>query len=252
MRVLAVLVSKDNPEDVESTLKSINGLNSEEFGVLIVDSSHSQKIREIVQNNVFDFEIKYLWIPPLGVYDAMNKAIETADDHHYIWFINPGDRLTSLDSYKAFVRQVRESKVQWAYAQAIYVAESEVLSKPFPREGHILHMMGIFNGDSPISHQAIIAQASVLRECGLFDPKYRISSDIDLILKLISSHTKIFSQIILVAIDVTGVSHQKVFSTLFESTLIGYRQGVFTLKEALWFFINRFLTKVLGKLRSFS
>ena len=186
MRVLVVLVSKNNPEAVEMTLKSICGLNSDNFGVLIVDSSDSQQIREIVQNKNFDFEINYLWTPPLGVYDAMNKAIETSNEDDYIWFLNPGDRLTNLNSYQAFVRQIEESKVQWAYAQAIYDVENQVLSKPFPREDHALHRLGLFNGDNPISHQAILAKVSTLRECGLFDVKYKIASDIDLILKLIS------------------------------------------------------------------
>lgn len=82
-------------DDLEETIRSIQSNAYKNIRHIIIDGkSTDNTIRIIKQNESFI----YKWISEKdnGVYDAMNKGWQLADNNSYILFLGAGDRLISL------------------------------------------------------------------------------------------------------------------------------------------------------------
>lgn len=217
-----VLVSYNNPLNVEKTLSSLLNLEKVKFEIVLVDSSNNEIIYELCKKYANVLKIQYFFQEAKGVYSAMNLAIDKAETTSYIWFLNPGDTLYNSSSLQKLLMKLDSSHVDWGFGQAKNEKPQEHLV--YPANVPILTPNVVALGQIQISHQAILAKTKKLVDLGKFDENYKIASDLEMIIKL-SNFDYCFLDEILVSIELNGLSRKKPLRTILETNYIVYRSS---------------------------
>jgi len=179
-----VTVVKDDEAGLHRTLASIDSsppAATETIEWLIVDSSSDRQ----AVNRVLDsahIVCRYYWVPPTGVYPAMNSGLKEATGT-YVLFLNAGDELNSQDVLPSLLDQLRTHSPTWLYGQVAFIDphETKVTPPPFDyqRERDALFARGRFP-----PHQGTIASRELLQSLGGFDTNLRVAADYALALRL--------------------------------------------------------------------
>ena len=179
-----VTVVKDDEAGLHRTLASIDSsppAATEGIEWLIVDSSSD---RQAVNRVLASAHIvpRYYWVPPTGVYPAMNSGLKEATGT-YVLFLNAGDELNSHEVLPTLLDQLRIHSPTWMYGQVAFIDPhgTKVTPPPFDyqRERDALFARGRFP-----PHQGTIASRELLQSLGGFDTNLRVAADYALALHL--------------------------------------------------------------------
>jgi len=179
-----VTVVKDDETGLQRTLASIDASSpvaTDAIEWLIVDSSSD---REAVSRVLGGTKIvpRYYWVPPTGVYPAMNSGLKEATGT-YVLFLNAGDELSSQEVLPTLLDQLRGYSPTWMYGQVAFIDPdgTKVTPPPFDyqRERDALFARGRFP-----PHQGTIASRELLLNLGGFDTNLRVAADYALALRL--------------------------------------------------------------------
>jgi len=116
--------------------------------------------------------------PDNGIYDAYNKGI-TASTGELLYFLNSDDCLADPGVIEHFVNRFCEWPEVWAIYGNVRIREGQqelIL-------GRSLSIDDIRQGHRP-SHQALFVRRHVFERFGLFDTRYQIAGDFDLMVRL--------------------------------------------------------------------
>jgi hypothetical protein len=133
--------------------------------VLLVDSSADRtETRHVAENGGLRCDIRYLWMPPTGVYAAQNRGIKEADGR-FIQIINAGDRLCGggrkeitavLDGFPNVMMHVFRQR-------AIAPGVPSYVFSP--------------NGNSLWPHQSIVVNGEIYKREGLYPEEYGLCAE---------------------------------------------------------------------------
>ena len=213
-----VFVSKDNVDDVRKTLSSIEDILKFDVQLIVVDSSNTSLIKDMITSLESDSDIVYKWQKPQGIYPAMNEAIRLSKNGNLVWFLNPGDVLLNNQVLTKLRREIDRTGSDWGFAQAI--ADFPPFAESFPNSLEPITGEGLLVGQLRISHQAMCVSKESLQAIGNFDTSFRIAADFQMQYRLLSYSSPIFVDELMVQFDTTGISHDKTFLTFFESTRV--------------------------------
>ncbi|BAU56185.1 glycosyltransferase family 2 protein [Mucilaginibacter gotjawali] len=179
-----ITVVYNNERDIERTMLSVLTQTYPRIEYIIIDGKSTDGTLKII-NRYKDQVAKIFSEKDEGIYDAMNKGLAAATGD-YVIFMNSGDEFYSRDT----VQKVFES----APDADIYYGETEMIDAGGKSLGQRRHKapekftwMGFRYGMS-ISHQAIYVRRSL---AGPYDLKYKLSGDIDWIIRAASQAEKI-------------------------------------------------------------
>lgn len=112
-----------------------------------------------------------------GVYEAMNLGI-SASSAKFICFWNSGDRLFDLNNLQDFLETLAFSSAPWLICEAnLEWANSE----EYNSKSMLKFLLGAPN--TFISHQAVIIDRLMLKEIGLFNIRYKVAADTELLIR---------------------------------------------------------------------
>ena len=212
----AYLVCKDNFDDFKLTIDSIHELiNENEVRLIVCDSSKDSLIQLFLEDKGILEKCIYSRMPPQGIYPAMNFLLDRISLNDYVWYLNPGDVLTSRQNLLKLFHEIENGEFYWGFGQATSVYGS--YSEAFPRELGENLFESIYSGATQISHQAMVIRNSALNEIGNFSLKYRICADYYSQLQLARMYKPFFIPLCFIAFDTTGLSHQRIARTYLES-----------------------------------
>jgi len=197
-----ITVVYNNVRDIERTLTSVIRQTYPHIEYLIIDGNSTDGTVDVIKRYA---EHISQWIsePDKGIYDAMNKGLGRATGD-YVLFMNSGDEIYAEDT----VAQVFAS----APDADIYYGETEMYDEDWHSLGLRRHAIPAqFNWRSfrfgmSISHQAIYIRRSI---AGRYDPRYRLSADIDWIICAAKKANKIVNTRRLVAKYLVGGMSKK-------------------------------------------
>jgi hypothetical protein len=232
-----ILVSKDNFLDVKYTLDSLYGIAQLHYEILIIDSSNNLLIKNLVSDYKHFSNVKYFWTQPKGIYNAMNFGLKMSSENSCIWFLNPGDVLLDLEYVSQVLEKFNKHKIDYCIAQSIYVGKPYIKDNFFPKEGIEISLENFASGILNFSHQATFVDKKVFHDGISFDEKYSIAADYKLQYELVKYYQGVLLPIVMVRVDILGVSHKKVTKTLLETSLILYRAGYFSRLYTLKYFV---------------
>jgi glycosyltransferase involved in cell wall biosynthesis len=180
--ITIVSVVKDDSAGLHHTLNSFGSFPSEDFKILILDGSSDRDAIADTARGFSHLDIRYEWRPPIGVYGAMNDALQLVKTP-YVYYLNAGDELADPDVPRRLAEALRTSPSIWAYGQVLFFSESghalTERSWSYSSERRRLFARGVFP-----AHQGVVVRTEALIQQGGFDRKFRIAADYSSILKL--------------------------------------------------------------------
>lgn len=121
-RVAIVTLSRDNPEELFTTVRSVQLQSTPPDEHIVLDSSdeaHQNQMRSIAEGA----GANYNWVEPRGIYPAMQHSLSLPKPDTYLWWLNSSDRLAGKDSVKlaksAIEASQEESGGHWVIGQLI-------------------------------------------------------------------------------------------------------------------------------------
>ena len=183
--VLSVItVVYNNAKDIERTMLSVLGQTYPAIEYIVIDGKSNDGTLQIIEKYK-DRLGKLLSEKDTGIYDAMNKGIALATGD-YIIFMNSGDEFYANDTVEQVFAAGEDAD--------IYYGETEMIDEQGNNLGRRRHAApDVFTWKSfkygmSISHQAIYIKRSLVEP---YDSKYKLSADIDWILKAAKKAKKI-------------------------------------------------------------
>jgi glycosyltransferase involved in cell wall biosynthesis len=229
---ISVITITYNAEAVlERTLRSVLMQSYPHKEYILIDGNSKDKTIEIIKRNAHYIDF-WLSEPDTGIYDAMNKGIAQASGD-YLIFMNAGDTFyedTTLE--KIFIENTQAD---------IYYGEAQMI------DAQTLRPVGLRSEFTPhklpekltwksmaygmvVCHQAILVKRSLIEP---FNLRYRFSSDVDWVIRMLKKAQKIENTHQIVATYLLGgVSAQKRKKSLIERYQI--LQKHFGLLPNLW------------------
>ena len=182
-RLSVVTPVRDASHDFIRTRSSLVTQSADDIEWVVVDSSADQS--EIPRNlpTNSSINVKYLWMPPQGIFAAMNNGLDQATGR-YIYFLNAGDVLLSRETLRGVIENLqRLSEPAWAYADVEMLTDDGKAFTPkrwdYDKEQKRLFARGRFP-----CHQGTFVRTDVLRELGGFTPGYHVAGDYEVFLRL--------------------------------------------------------------------
>lgn len=161
---------------LERTILSVLNQSYPTIEYIIIDGASTDGTNKIIQQ--YRAGIAYsISEPDKGLYDAMNKGLQKATGD-YVWFLNAGDTLYSMDTVREIVGRLFKQKT----LPDIIYGETEIVDS----KGNVLGMRRLkapeklnwksFEMGMLVCHQSFISKRSIAPE---YDLSYRFSSDFD-------------------------------------------------------------------------
>lgn len=163
----------NSEKTIRQTVESVLQQTYEDIEYIIIDGKSSDRTLEIICEYVSSFQgrMQYISEQDNGIYDAMNKGIAQAT----------GDIIGIINSDDWYERDAVEEIVKCFMntdAEVVY-GEEWILNENRQREYHTYHM-----GFPP--HPGMFVRREAYQKYGMYDLKYQIASDWDLILRFMA------------------------------------------------------------------
>jgi len=209
-KLSVITIVYNNVRDIERTVLSVLNQTYPNIEYLIIDGASTDGTLEILKK--YEGRItKLISEKDKGIYDAMNKGLSLASGD-YILFMNSGDEIYASD----IVEKVFATKSD----ADIYYGETEMYDENWKSLGQRRHKTPEtfswkdFKYGMSISHQAIYIRRSLTEA---YDPKYKLSADIDWIIRAAKKTENIVNTRMYVAkYLVGGMSKKKHHQSLIE------------------------------------
>lgn len=206
-KISIVTICYNAATTIVPTLQSITGQSYPHIEYLIIDGASKDNTLSLVQQ--YAPQAKVYSERDRGLYDAMNKGICRATGD-YIWFINAGDSLRTQETVAEVVKTI-ESTSSFAHLDIIYGdtmiinAERKDVGLRRLRPPKKLTKRDFLKG-MLVCHQAFIVSKRIILP---YDLKYRLSSDYDWCLRMLTrSHKNVQIDSVLVNYLEGGLSHK--------------------------------------------
>ncbi len=198
-------------------LKSVHDQTYRNFEHIIIDGASNDGSLDLIQEYSKKGWVKVYSEPDKGIYDALNKGLNRAKGE-YIAFLHTDDYYNDTDAIKKSVGALLKSAADYSYADTRGINhETE----------EIVHLWKGRINQIPFGthycHQSMLVKTDVLKKIGGFSLKYRISSDSDMMTKLVARNYKpVYIPEAIVSYRSGGLSNSESGQTRKDHSLVFY------------------------------
>lgn len=181
MKISIITIAFNNEKEIAQTIESVVNQTYNGIEYIIIDGGSKDGTLDVIkkyQNSIY----KVISEPDKGIYDAINKGIKNATGD-IIGLIHAGDELYDNNVIEKVVRCFSESKIDALYGHSKILSEdgSKVVRiNKSPEYNESLFRNGWFP-----SHQSFYAKRELFDKLGLYNLKYRIAADYELLLRFL-------------------------------------------------------------------
>jgi glycosyltransferase involved in cell wall biosynthesis len=177
--VSIVTASFNSARTIARTLDSVLAQTYRNIEVIVIDGGSTDSTVSIIESFVQKFDGRLKWISEQdkGMYDAMNKGIERSTGE-LIGILNSDDWYEP-DAVETMVKvySIEQSSVLYGILRYVDAERETMLYR--------MHHDSLKEG--MITHPTCFVPRSLYKKYGMFDLKYRLSSDYDLMLRFQSN-----------------------------------------------------------------
>ena len=182
MKISIITVCFNSKGTIEDTFKSVALQDYENIEYIVVDGGSSDGTLEIV-HKYGSIISQHASGPDRGIYDAMNKGIAMATGD-IIGFINSDDMLNAINCVSEIVRTFEETGASIVYGDKIYVDPKDTNKlRRYWRAGEFDLKSYKWGWMTP--HLSTYIKKSVYEKYGVFDTRFKIAADYELMLRFI-------------------------------------------------------------------
>lgn len=201
--ILSVItVVYNDKKNIERTMLSVLQQSYPHIEYIIVDGASTDGTLEIINSYKEKISV-FISEPDKGIYDAMNKAMKLTTGK-YLIFMNSGDVFYETETVEKVFATADDAD--------IYYGETEMVNEQLQSLGRRRHKapevftLNSFKYGMSISHQAIYVKRNLAEP---YDSKYKLSADIDWILKIVKKSNSIVNTHLYVAKYLVGGMSKK-------------------------------------------
>lgn len=230
-----ITVCFNNPQELAKTIDSVSLQTVHPDNYLIVDSSASYVVPEMMRL-AESVNAKYVWVPPEGVYPAMRHSLSLVDDEHWVWWLNSSDWLAGKRSI-----EVAKEAIDCAESSGgnHWIVGELLRNRPVTPSVHKVGTSGeeflrlLQSGQTGFPHPSTIFRAGALKKVNAYTGPYQIASDYATALRfgreygqpsLISNSLSVH--------DPVGLTSENPLRNLLEKSLARLKEGSASLKLA--------------------
>lgn len=196
-KLSVITVVFNNVQDVERTLRSVIGQTYPNLEYIVIDGGSTDGTQEVLFAYREQIDV-LISEPDNGIYDAMNKGLQHASGD-FVLFMNSGDEIYDAQTVARVFASSPDAD--------IYYGETELYDDSWQPLGLRRHRTPehfdwkSFRYGMNISHQAIYVRRSI---APFYDLQYRLSADVDWVIKSAKNAKKITNTHLLVAKYLVG------------------------------------------------
>jgi len=185
MKVSIITVSNNAKQTIKRTIESVLSQKYKKIEYIIIDNDSKDGTANII-NNYKDKISKIIIEKDYGIYDAMNKGIKSATGD-LIGFLNADDIYINDNVITDIVEAVTIYNKDSVYADLIYVDKYniDIIIRYWKSGSYDINNFKL--GWHP-AHPTFFVKKAVYDKYGLYDTKFKISSDFELMLRFLYKH----------------------------------------------------------------
>lgn len=247
MKFSIICASYNSEKTIIKTLDSINNQTYKNYELILVDGKSSDQTIEIVNSYKNKIEnIIVLSEKDDGVYDAMNKGIGIANGD-ILCFLNSDDFYFSNNVLKCVYNNfISHPKIDACYSDLIYVDRTYTKNTiRYWKPG--IFRPGSFSEGWMVPHPTFFANKNVYKNHGIFNLRYKLASDVDLMARLLEVKKISVNYIpeILVCMRIGGMTNMSVTNIIKQNIeIIQSLKGMKILKSSILFLMKKFFSRL--------
>ena len=216
--VSIITVVRNNESGLARTFESVLSQTYVDWELLIIvgpsDDGTAQFALALTQ---LDSRIRAYIQNGIGIYSAMNNGLKEAKGE-YVWFLNSGDEFEDRSTLSYSIERVKlfgADLILGGYS----VIEGGSTKQYSKRAKRINKFEFAFNRRGGC-HQSMIFRKDRVMDFGGFNLNYQLTSDFDLVLKVIEGGNSFRTEKVLARIDPGGISDQRIYHVIKEKHLL--------------------------------
>ncbi len=185
MKLSIVTVCLNSVETIEDTIKSVLIQDYEDIEHIVVDGGSTDGTLGIINRYKNDIA-KVISEPDTAIYEAMNKGIKLSTGD-IIATLNSDDMYADQTIVSQIVEFMQSNDLDAAYGDLIYVDRDDTgYIKRFWNPGE--YKKGAFAKGWTIPHPTFFCRREIFEKFGLYNDKFQIAADFDLMLRFIEKY----------------------------------------------------------------
>ncbi|NDW11795.1 glycosyltransferase [Bacteroides sp. 214] len=186
MKISLITVSFNSASTIRDTIESVLSQTYDDIEYIIVDGLSSDNTVAIIKEYEPLFKKKMRWVSEKdkGLYDAMNKGFTMATGD-VVGIINSDDLLAEPDVIKKVMQIFNTQNVDCVYADLYYVSQHD--TDNIVRHWRSGEVRAFSKGWHP-AHPTFYVKKEVYERCGLFNLKYKLAADFEIMLRLVERY----------------------------------------------------------------
>lgn len=186
MKISIITVCWNSEKYLKSAIESVLSQTYPDIEYIIIDGESKDNTISIVKEYepLFKGRMKWLSEKDNGIYDAMNKGVQMASGD-VVGLINSDDFFIDDKAIEKVMRIFDEKGIDSVFADLYYVKEEDTNS--IVRKWVTGDRKSFRTGWHP-AHPTFYVKKKVYDNFGLFDLKYRIAADFEIMLRFLEKH----------------------------------------------------------------
>lgn len=181
LKISIITVSYNSAATIKETIDSLSSQMNVFFEHILIDGGSTDNTLEIAQNSL-NLTV-CVSEPDKGIYDAMNKGIRLASGD-VIGILNSDDMYANSYVLEKVAKIFSNPHVDACYADLVYVSQYD--SKCIIRHWRSRpYRHGLFKSGWMPAHPTFFVRRRIYEQYGLFNIRYRIAADFELMFRLI-------------------------------------------------------------------
>lgn len=230
--ISVITVCYNSEKTIEKTFQSLLNQTDKDFEYIVIDGASTDSTLSIIKKykQIFGEKMTYISEKDNGLYDAMNKGIKMSHGK-FIGIINSDDwyEKDAIETIKKEINKYNDIDIFYGYIRIIKDNKEYMIRRN--------NYDFIFEGNGLIQHPTCFLRKTLYDRYGMFDTKYKVCADQDLMLRMVSKGAKykgidkIISNFV-----VGGISFN--YNSSFEINDIRCKYGIISKKQKRNFIIR--------------
>jgi glycosyltransferase involved in cell wall biosynthesis len=234
-----ITVTKDTEKKIDLTIRSVLSQNFKNFEYIVIDG-HSKDNTFVNAKKYKDKRIRVFKYKDKNFYDGLNYGVKTSKGK-YIAILNSGDIFYSKKILFLMKKKIIEfDKYQFFFSNLLYFDKNIKIKRLWKN----LHYNGTLDDAFKIAHPTIFIKKEVAKRFK-YNVIYKISSDLDFILRLLKHKIKFkYLNFFSIAMEQGGMSSSLKYF------LIKLREDLMIHRKYFKCYILHFLIQKIRKIKS--
>ena len=183
-KVTIITAVYNNKDNIHQCIESVSSQTYPAIEYIVIDGGSTDGTKEILETNKNQIS-KWVSEQDKGIYDALNKGIAMATGD-IIGFLHSDDLFENNSIIEMIAEAFDQANCDAVYGDLVYVSKTDTSKVVRYWKSNPFDVRRFRHGWMP-PHPTLFMAREVYKKYGVFNLKYRIASDYDLMLRTVGS-----------------------------------------------------------------